>query len=1024
MLRDHAESDSPDDRLTAVHACFTALFEGRTDEARGRFPAEVLVEAEAMLARHAELERRFGPVAACQTDLPAEDPSACPCGDAPGVLPIGGTAGPFRIEGFLGRGATGEVYLATQLTPTRAVALKLLFDEFIGGAGLTREAELLASLEHPSIARLYQTGKIVVGGASRRYLAMQFVPGGRTLAEWASEAHDDATCVRIVIAIAEAVAFAHGRGVIHRDLKPRNVLVDPTGAPVLIDFGIARLLRADPAQTIHVLGARVQGTLAYAAPEALDPASRPDVRADIFALGAILYELLARRAFRTFRAADLTGMMAETIATASPRLAAASPRFDGDLDRITAKATAKDPALRYASASQFAEDLRRHLVGEPVLVELQSPRERLVRALRRHRRAVAVGALLTGMLVATTSVSLSFARSARHEARLANLSAAARAIDAGDLMLVEQHAEALGADDGSIERAIIRRAIGLRGTPIAEGDWYAMARTDANGVLAVGYPPGSKDGPILARFEPESAAPRAPEGDPNGARARWRRTWSIAANPTVTNTIALSPDRTRVAAIDADSGLVVVETSRGTILASVPRAEPSPNSSAIAVASDGTIAIARGQLELRPIDDPARVIATIDPDVGSLRAIAFSPSDPTLLAVAGHGGAVLLERSDDGLRVVTRFESPQANQVALRWTPDGRRLAIGGWDRTVRLHDPLQARPLWTARGHHDAVWSIEIDTRTEPARILSAGADGSLRLWRIEDGSAIAAIPLADDIVWSLAAAPDGSLATASQGALTIAPPEARDAWIGRGSIEPHSRTGRALRIDPSTAARPEPRLSEVATGLEKRLPPIPGEGLVSRVAIAPDDSTVLLLRECGTISLVETATARVRWSTIALRSDDIHEPQGIPSLALDGVDRGVFVASRTLGCVALDARDGRERWRLPIGASCTDVAASTDGLRVFAADRDGLVVALDARDGHVLAESRRQRTRASCMAVTPDGSRLVTGGADGTLRILDADTLEEQLMLLLSEEQLRSLWCDDNAIHAVDRLGVVRVR
>ncbi|MCE2884737.1 MAG: serine/threonine-protein kinase [Planctomycetaceae bacterium] len=894
--------------------------------------------------------------------------------------------GAFRIDGFLGRGATGEVYLATQLTPTRAVALKLLLDDFIGGAGLTREAELLASLEHPSIARLYQTGTVAAGGAERRYLAMQFVPGGRTLAEWASEAHDDTTCVRMMIAIAEAVAFAHGRGVIH----------------------------------LHVLGARVQGTLAYAAPEALDPASRPDVRADIFALGAILYELLARRAFRTFRSSDLTGMMAETIGTASPRLVAASPRFGGDLDRITAKATAQDPALRYASASQFAEDLRRHLAGEPVLAELQSPRERLVRALRRHRRVVAISALIAGLLVATTSISLTFARSARHEARLANLSAAARAIDAGDLMLVEQHAEALGADDGSIERAIIERAIGLRGATIAEGDWYAMARTDANGVLAVGYPPGSKDGPILARFERESAL----DAEIRGAPVRWRRMWSTAANPTVTNTVAVSADSARVAVIDADCGIVVLEVADGTVLATIPCDEPIPNSCAIALASDGTIAIARSRLELRPIDNPARVIAAIDPGVGSLRAIAFSPSDPRLVAVAGHGGAVLLERSDDGLRVATRFETPQANQVALHWTPDGRRLAIGGWDRTVRLHDPLQARPLWTARGHHDAVWSIEIDARTEPARILSAGADGSLRLWRIEDGSAIATIPFADDIVWSLAAAPDGSLATASQGALTLAQPEARDAWIGRGSIDPLSRTGRALRVEPSTAARPEPRLSEVATGLEKRLPPIPGEGAVSRVAIAPDDATVLVLRACGTISLVETATARVRWSTTALCSEDIHEPQGIPSLALDGVDHSAYVASRTLGCVALDARDGCERWRRPIGASCTDVAASVDGTRVFAADRDGLVVALDAHDGGVLAESRRQRTRASCMAVTLDGSRLVTGGADGTMRILDANTLEEQMMLLLSQEQLRSLWFESDAIHAVDRVGILRIR
>ncbi|MDI9403248.1 MAG: PQQ-binding-like beta-propeller repeat protein, partial [Limnohabitans sp.] len=699
--------------------------------------------------------------------------------------------------------------------------------------------------------------------------------------------------------------------------------------------------------------------------------------------------------------------------------------FRGDLDRIVAKATAHEPRERYASASQFAEDLRRHLAGEPVLAELQSRRERFLRAIRRHRRAATLGASIALLLLATTSVALSFAHSARHEARLANLSAAARAMDSGDLMLVEQHAAALGDSDGSIERAIIDRAIQLRGTVIADGDWYAVVRAGPTAILAVGYPPGTEDGPILARFERESAT-----------GTTWRRVWSTTANRTVTNTVAITDDGTQVVSVDVESGLVILDANRGEVREAIPYIGASPNSCALTVAPDGTIAVARNEIELRSITEPERVIAAIDPEIGSLRAVAFSPTDPALLAVAGHGGAVLLARSSDGLRVVTRFETPQANQVALRWTPDGTRLAIGGWDRTVRLYEPMKPQALWTARGHHDAVWSIDIDTRDNATRMLTASADGSLRLWRVEDGSPIAAMPFSNDIVWSIAASADGSLATASQGALSIAEAKARDAWIGSGSIDPLSRTGRSLRIEPPNAMRPntpratrldarvDARLSEIASDVERPLPPIPGEGAVSRVAIAPDDSTALVLREDGTLSLVEIEAARVRWSTTSLRSDDIHEPQGIPSLALDGANETAIVASRQFGCIALDAHDGRERWRRSIGASCTDVAASSDGTRIFAADRDGLIVSLDARSGRVLASTRRQRTRVSCMAVTDDGARLVTGGADGTLRILDASTLEEQLMLQLCEEQLRSLWIHDSVIHAVDRTGVLRIR
>ncbi|MFM7259849.1 MAG: protein kinase domain-containing protein, partial [bacterium] len=222
-----ADPTLPNDRLLAVHACFSLLYEGRVDEARGRFSADLFTEAEEMLARHVELERRVGSHVALVAS--ANAPNTAHAVDsthermrsaygAHGALEIGSTVGPFRIDDFLGRGATGEVYRATQNTPTRTVALKLLFDEFVGATNLAREAELLASLEHPSIARLYQTGTVAVRGVERRFLAMQFVPGGRTLADWSADPHNDNTCVCMAIAIADAVTFAHGRGVIHRDL--------------------------------------------------------------------------------------------------------------------------------------------------------------------------------------------------------------------------------------------------------------------------------------------------------------------------------------------------------------------------------------------------------------------------------------------------------------------------------------------------------------------------------------------------------------------------------------------------------------------------------------------------------------------------------------------------------------------------------------------------------------------------------------------------------------------------------------
>jgi len=460
----HEETGPP--RPDDVHACFVELLEGRGPAARARFDARTLAEAEELLREHRGLERM----------LPA-DPSA---NDAADQLRAGHEFDGFAVEGRLGSGATGEVYAARELSTGRAVAIKVLAREVSQASGdrIDREARALASLEHPGIARLYRTGRIAREGSVCRFLSMELVRGARTLAQWRAEsARTPRACVAMLAQVCDAVAYAHGRGVIHCDLKPGNILVDDGDRPVVIDFGISRILDADgsPLATVSILGERVAGTLTYIAPESLDARAAADVRADVHALGAILYELLAQRPFRALADLPLAQRLAAVAAAAPPRLADADRPFRGDLDRIVARATARAPGDRYQSVSQLADDLRRHLAGQPVLADLQPARERALRAIVRHRRAVLAGAVAFAMLVATTLISLGFARTAVREARLANLNAAARAVDDADLLLINQHLLGLGAADATPEGRLLARAAALQGTSLLHDDCYAAA---------------------------------------------------------------------------------------------------------------------------------------------------------------------------------------------------------------------------------------------------------------------------------------------------------------------------------------------------------------------------------------------------------------------------------------------------------------------------------------------------------------------------------------------------------------------
>lgn len=311
------------------------------------------------------------------------------------VIEVGALVGQFRILRLIGRGGAGEVYLAERIRGgfAQRVALKLLRSgDTDRAASFDTERAMLASLEHPGIARLIDGGTTADG---RPYMAMEYVEGA-AITEWcAVQRASLAKRLALFTDVCDAVVYAHARLVVHCDLKPANILIDGDGRARLLDFGIAKVLGDGLAD-----GAATRLTPDYAAPEQLEGA-RPSVATDVFALGAVLFELLTGhppwRASGSSLAAILRrvpGAPADPpskAATADGPVAAA--RIRGDLDAIVTRAMRLAPADRYSSAEALAADVRRHMAMEPVAARARSRRYHADRFVRRHLAAVAAASL-------------------------------------------------------------------------------------------------------------------------------------------------------------------------------------------------------------------------------------------------------------------------------------------------------------------------------------------------------------------------------------------------------------------------------------------------------------------------------------------------------------------------------------------------------------------------------------------------------------------------------------------------------
>jgi WD40 repeat protein len=626
-------------------------------------------------------------------DLLAYDAASEAAGDAGGILksplvrtsrvPPAGAAlpaapapppsiGHYRILRTLGEGGMGTVYEAEQESPRRPVALKVIRPGLLAPPLLKRfgqEVQILGRLHHPGIAAIHDAG---VAEDGRPFFAMELIRGlpltdyARLRGLSAPERLD------LLARVCDAVQYAHDRGVIHRDLKPGNILVDEAGQPKVLDFGVARATDADlQTTTAHTEAGQLLGTLTYMSPEqiAADPAAL-DRRSDVYTLGVILFELLAGWLPYHLEHLPLPEVARVILEQEPSRLGSINKQFRGDVELIVAKALEKDRGRRYASAGELASDLRRYLGHEPIRARPPSALYQLRKFARRHKALTASLALAALGLVLTAAGSVALAAYFKEQEAAQRALAEDKAALADHNKLLADESKA-AREKAEITLADMQASRGLlageRGDAALAMLWFAQAARQA-----ASDPQRQADNRLRARnwmrhaLLPVRALPLG--GFP----------WKLEFRPGGDLLLMVTP-----------KAFFVWDWRRDRLL---PWA-------------DGKVQVGAG---------------------GWSRSAACWSPDGTCLALGLPSGEVQIRRVADG-RVVHRLKLP-GGIVTLAFSPDGRYLAVAG--TVVRVWDVRARRFLKAQWQHPQDVYALVFNRRG--SRLVTACADQTARVFAV----------------------------------------------------------------------------------------------------------------------------------------------------------------------------------------------------------------------------------------------------------------------------------------------------
>ena len=795
----------------------------------------------------------------------------------------------------------------------------------------------------------------------------------------------------------DAVQHAHDKGVIHRDLKPGNILVDRTGQPKVLDFGVAHVTAADLLTSAsRTQAGQLLGTLSYMSPEqtAADPAGL-DGRSDVYTLGVILFELLAHRL--PYQLEQLPAHeIARVIREQEPsRLGSIDTLYRGDVEIIVGKTLEKDKTRRYASAGDLASDIRRVLAGEAILARPASALYQLRKFARRHRALVVGASGMFAALLVGTIVSIHFALRASENARVADENALVanerarvatyqsyRARIAAAVAAISHHdvADAASQLDAAPEalRGWEWRHLHTRlddsttVLPTNPGEYQYLIR-DPRGIRIAALTRASlrltdlEGREFLTRFYgPETLFINfnlAPAPTRHGLRLVGRDRESVARN----TAIAQTPENsTNIVTLLDDEGRVQ------TRLNGPPEAEEaylviaSPDGSRFAVVWTGP------KLWGFTLHDPdtGNPGATSTQDIDFTWAAGFSP-DGTRLATAGEDGLTHLWDTSTG-KMTTQCRGHSRKVLSVSFRPDGRRLVTTSADGTVRQWDSSTGNEVEAAYDRHTGE-VVTAAYSPDGKSVASAGTDRTIRVWEASNRRDVAVLHGHTGFVSDLAFSADGlRLASTSQfGRFQYAGDDTVRIWdvshqAGTSVLLGHSSYVYPVALSPdgrwiaSGGWDNAVRLWDAVTGESCAILPHPGS--VRALAFGPDSSWLV-----------------------------------------SGGDRDESLRIWNVATAQLE-----KKFKGPGGLVIQAIAVSPDGARIAAADSDGNARIVETETGEEVRSFRMAAGIGAKKSLTysPDGRLLAgTGEVGAQIDIWDTRTYRRIARLTGHEDAVFSV-------------------